>query len=268
MITWIHEIKEQHAQWRDPASLARVLGFQVVVGSLGEGREGASLDDLIVISPDSGTSERLTFTYYHEIVHKLIRRHDALLSELHEQFTRSRDLDRVLEHLSNVGAAEFLIPRSQVIRECGVWGYTVAAITRLREVSGASATAICVQIGLSAPHRCIALVARRREVVGRGQSQLIAGGEILLVVELGVSSRSMRYTVARDTPIEAGHLLHSVFRCQEREVVSGTARIPFRQETNWSADCEAIQLGSQVFALFHADPAPQRVDEHQMHLRF
>lgn len=268
VITWIHEIKDRHAHWRNPATLIRALGLQVIVDGLGEGREGASLDDLIVISPESGTPERQTFTFYHEIVHRLIRRHDALLSELHEQFTNSRDFDRMLERLSNIGAAEFLIPRSEVMRECGVRGYSVAAIPRLREVSGASATAVCVQIGLSAPHRCVALVARHKEIRAQGQSQLIAGEETRLVVELGVSSRAMRYKVARDTLIEAGHLLHLVFRCGEGEVVSGRARIPFRQETKWLVDCEALRLGSQALALFHVDPAPQLLDERQMQLRF
>ena len=268
VITYVQDIKDQYAQWRDPPTLAHALGFRVVVGKLGQGREGASLDDLIVVSPEGGTPGRQTFTFYHEIVHRLIRRHDTLFSELHEQFTTSRDLNQILERLSNIGAAEFLIPRSEVLKECGVRGYSVEAIARLRELTGASATAVCVQVGLSAPHRCVALVARVKRISLRGQTQLMTGVATRLVVELGVSSRTMRYRVAKDTPIEAGHLLHSVCRSQEGEIVNGKARIPFRQGTNWPVDCEAMRLGAQVFALFHADPAPQLLDDRQVRLGF
>lgn len=262
----VHIIKDQCTDWRDPAALAQALGFRAIVGSLGKAREGASLEDVIIVSHTEGTPERRKFTFYHEIVHGLIRRNEKLLSDLHEQFPTTRDLVRILEHLSSVGAAEFLIPRSEVLEQCRIRGHSVAVIVPLQELRGASATAVCVQLALTASHRCVALIARHRQVSAEDQTQLLPVGKTGLAVELAVSSRSMPYRVPEGTAIEAGHLLHSIHRGPEGEIVKGKARIPFRRATRWLVDCEAVRFGSQVFSIFQPDPQPQIPDERQTQL--
>lgn len=254
----VRQVKASVVGWEDPMILARSLGIRVEQGRLGPDREGAALDGLIVIDGEAGVLSRVRFTFYHEIMHHLVRQDDELYSELHDQYEEAGDLSRISERLANVGAAEFLVPRETVLEAATRFGFSLSLLLNLQRLSVASPTATCIQIGLCAPHRCVALVARQTAVaVNASQSSLLRGSSHAFAVEVAVSSRSMRYGVAQGTPIPQGHLLRDALVVEEGHVLNGKDRIPFRnQQTAWPVECEAVRIGGQVFALFHADARP------------
>jgi len=253
----VQQVKDTVPEWEDPLALAHSIGIRVESGSLGPDREGAALDGLIVLDPGVGVPGRTLFTFYHEIVHHLIREDDELYSILHDQYENANDLTRFTERLANVGAAEFLVPQEAVLNAVRRDGFSLSLLRALQQSSPASPTAVCVQLGLCAPHRCVSVVARQTPLPSNpAQGKFIPATSFGLTVEVAVSSRSMKYAVAKGTRIPPSHVLHTALSSQEGQIVNGKDRIPFRRETNWVVDCEAVRIGGQVFALFHADPAP------------
>lgn len=254
----VQYVKATVAGWENPLSLAHSFGLRVESGRLGPDREGAAFDGLIVLDPGVGVPARILFTFYHEIVHHLIREDDELYSVLHDQYEDANDLTRVVERLANTGAAEFLVPREAVFDGATRSGFSLSLLRDLQQSSPASRTALCVQLGLCAPHRCVAIVARHTSLSSSPtQSSFIRTSSSGFAVEVAVSSRSMKYTVAKGAPIPPDHLLRGVLAADEGYIVKGKDCIPFRnREITWPVDCEAVRIGGQVFALFHADPPP------------
>jgi hypothetical protein len=256
VIELVERVKNKHPEWADPDALAAGLGLTVVEADLGPEREGAALGTVIVLTRGAGRSGRDRFTFYHEITHSLLRRTDDLMSFLHDRYRRQDDFERIIERLVNVGAAEFVVPRLVVVEACRKHGMSVRLIAPLSDATGGSATAVCVQLALTAPHRCVAVVAGWKRQPASSQAWLLLADGPRLLVDVAASSRAMRYVVARDTLIPSSHLLHAAATAAQGEVIEGTDRIPFRTGATWLAECEAVRLGAQVFALLHVDSKP------------
>jgi hypothetical protein len=112
-----------------------------------------------------------------------------------------------------------------------------------------------LQLGLSAPHRCVTIIARKMAVPVNQTSFLDTSG-LRVTVDLAICSRTMKYRPAKGVPVPPGHLIHKAFASGEGDVLRAPADIPFRKGTNWIVESEAMRLGSQVFALFHVGPPP------------
>jgi hypothetical protein len=254
----VQKVKESVAGWEDPVTLAQTLGIRVAFGSLGPEREGAALDGMIVIDQEAGVPSRVRFTFYHEIMHQLIHEDDEFYSVLHDQYEDDNDLSRFSERLANIGAAEFLVPREAVLVAAAKHGFSLSLLRDLQQSSLASPTALCVQIGLCAPHKCVAVVTRRKMIARTpSQATLVSEPAHAFAVEVSVSSRSMNYSVARGTPIPANHFLRGALSADEGQILNGKDLIPFRnRESAWPVECEAVRVGGQVFALFHASARP------------
>ena len=110
----IEEVKRDHACWEDPERLSRALNIKLVVSPLGALPRRCIAHNVIAVDPFAGGVSRRRFTFYHEIVHQLIKRNDVLFSILHDQYRADTDFERICERLCDVGAAEFLIPRTRV----------------------------------------------------------------------------------------------------------------------------------------------------------
>lgn len=257
VLNLVAAIKATHACWANPEALAGALNLEVRYGPLGGNREGACQDTVIVIDPAKGTAARRRFTWYHELTHALIRRDDELYAILDEQYRREEDLIRIREYLSNIGAAEFILPREQVRAMLILKGYSIGCLEALSDISGASWTAASVQIARCSPHRCIVVVCQSHVIPASGQALLSAPvTRPVLRVAIGMPSPRMPYPIARDTIIPAGHLLVDAYRSAEGKVVRGEAPIPFKSGKEWVVPCEAVRLGEQIFAIFQADPPP------------
>ncbi len=268
LLRQVDEIKREHPYWDDPEQLSRVLGIRLVASGLGARREGAALTNIIAVDPWAGGPSRRRFTLYHEIMHQLIKRNDVLYSALHDQYRADDDFERMRERLCNLGAAEFLVPRAHVRNAINDGGFSLRLLPELIATTSASRTAICVQLVLCASHRCIGIVCRLAEVVPHDVETLFALdiSAPVLHVETAASSARMMYRVTRGTRIAPGHLLYDAWHSPEGELIMGTAQIPFRRvQKPWEVDCEAMRIGEQLFALFHAE-RPLQVAKEQLSL--
>jgi hypothetical protein len=267
VINYIDDIKREYAMWTNPFDLAHELEISIAVGKLGPDQEGAAFAERIVLDPTSGVKARQRFTFYHEIVHHLVRRNDKLYSILHDQYRSDEDLIHIIERLCNVGAAEFIIPRRTVLAVIGAEGFSILPVRDLSRADEVSPTAVCVQLALCAKHGCIATVCRM--VLSQKVDSPGLFGEVeprmALQVETAVSSSYTKYRVARGSLIPRGHLLYDTYEAANDDIVSGTALVPFRSKRTWLVKCEAICIGKQVFGLFHLDSPPIH-SRHQLRL--
>jgi hypothetical protein len=267
VVNYIDDIKRQYAIWTNPFDLARELGISIEVGKLGPGQEGAALAERIVLDPTLGVKARQRFTLYHEIVHHLIRRNDKLYSILHDQYRSDEYLTHIIEHLCNVGAAEFIIPRSTVLAAIEADGFSISQVRDLSKADEVSPTAVCVQLALCAKHGCIATVCRM--ILSQKVDSPGLFGEVeprmVLQVETAVSSSYTKYRIACGSLIPKGHLLYETYEAASGGIVSDIAPAPFRSKHTWLVKCEAICIGKQVFGLFHLDPPPVK-SRHQLRL--
>jgi len=253
VISMVQTVKSNCPVWADPERLSSSLGLFVHLAQQDSPIQGASVDNVVVLSSTGRSLGRQVFTFYHEILHHLIRRNEELYSSLHDHYEDEEEFRNANERLANIGAAEFMLPRQSIVEASHRYGYSLELLPHFLGSTRVSPTAVCVQLALSAPHRCIGLVARPS---GNGTpSRLSPRGvpDRALITEVAVSSGTMKYRVGRNISISRGHLLHRVMLGDERTITSGKARIPFRN-TVWEADCEAIRIHGQVFALFHVDP--------------
>jgi IrrE N-terminal-like domain len=267
VINYIDDIKRQYAMWTNPFDLAHELEISIAVGKLGPDQEGAAFAERIVLDPASGVKARQRFTFYHEIVHHLVRRNDKLYSILHDQYRSDEDLIRIIERLCNVGAAEFIIPRRTVLAAIDAEGFSILPVRDLSRADEVSPTAVCIQLALCAKHGCIATVCRM--VLSQKVDSLGLFGEVEprmgLQVETAVSSSYTKYRIARGSLIPKGHLLYETYEAATDDIVSDIAQVPFRSKRTWLVKCEGICIGKQVFGLFHLDPPPIN-SRHQLRL--
>jgi IrrE N-terminal-like domain len=267
VVNYIDDIKRHYAIWTNPFDLARELKISIAVGKLGPDQEGAAFAERIVLDPTRGVKARQRFTFYHEIVHHIIRRNDKLYSILHDQYRSDEDLIHIIERLCNVGAAEFIIPRRTVLAAIEADGFSISQVRDLSRADEVSPTAVCVQLALCAKHGCIATVCRMvlSQKVDSPGLFVEVEPRMVLQVETAVSSSYTKYRIARGSLIPKGHLLYDTYEAASDDIVSGIAPAPFRSKSTWSVKCEAICIGKQVFGLFHLDPPPIN-SRHQLRL--
>lgn len=211
----------------------------------------------IIVNPTSGDIERLSFTYFHELTHHLIREDEELFSFLNEYATSATEFEHVVEHYCNIGAAEFIVP-SEAVSDCiRSNGFGVGLIEALDRRYVASKPAIAIQLAHCAQHACFVVVCEtgnpnRRVTRTDPIWTLTADGKQSLYVSLASKSyspRIERYTISKYARIPTNHVISASY--QGKCKVKGTARLPFQGETVWEVDCEAMYLKSKVYAVFN-----------------
>jgi len=268
VVNRINDIKRQYAIWVNPFDLARELEISIAVGKLGPDQEGAAFAEQIVLDPTVEVKARQRFTLFHEIVHHLIRRNDKLYSILHDQYRSDEDLTRIIEHLCNVGAAEFVIPRSTVRAAIEADGFSISQVRTLSKVDEVSPTAVCVQLALCAKHRCIATVCRMVSPPRIDSLNLVVGMKpaMALQVSIAVSSPCTKYMIKRGRLLPKGHLFYEAYETLGDDIMRGTAPVPLRDTQKWLVECEAVRIGKQLFGIFHIDPPPGKISSDQLRL--
>jgi IrrE N-terminal-like domain len=266
-------IKIQHPCWSDPEMLCKKLGIRVVHGRVGIGLEGAAFADAIQLDPTAGVPARRRFTFYHEIVHHLLREHaPELFSIINDQYESDKLLTDMSERLCNVGAAEFLLPRDTVRSLYLEEGFSVALIEALSQPEIVSRVAACAQLAFCAPHSCMAVVCRKDTVSPPLQTrlqQLPTTNTAREIVKIDVAFRSskMKYSCASGTVVSSSHLLAQMFEAAHGERIQSNAAIPFKRSGTWKVECEAVRLGKQVFGFFHMGAPPTSI-RNQLRLPF
>jgi hypothetical protein len=261
-------LKVTYACWRDPEQLCKAMGIRVEYGTIGLGREGAAFADAIKVDPAAGVPARRTFTFYHEIVHHVVRNHGELYSIISDQYHADGAFRAIQERLCNVGAAEFLLPRADVQAAYREHGYSVDLIRLLSQPGVVSRVAAAAQLAFCAPHACIGVVCRRVDMPipkGNLAFDVAPGSTVHTVIDVAFSSPSMKYSCAIGTVVPRGHFLSQTFRENDGVRLVAKAPFPFKSGMRWSVDCEALRLGGQVFGFFHRD-APAISTRNQLNL--
>jgi len=264
--------KSRYPCWPDPEMLCKELGIRVEYGKVGLGREGAAFANAVLLDPTAGVPARRRFTFYHEIVHHLLREYAIeLYSIINDQYKADELLTKISERLCNVGAAEFLLPRDRVRSLYSETGFSVTLIEILSNPRVVSRVAALAQLAFCAPHSCIGVVCRKNGETSVS-SQLLQEFSMSIpreVVKIDVAfpSRKMKYSCTPGTEVPRDHFLVHIFDVAPGKRMQSRASIPFKSGKIWKVDCEAVRLGEQVFAFFHVEAPPISVCN-QLYLPF
>lgn len=142
-----------------PERLAGGIGVGLSYGRLPEGKFGALIPEKnhILIDQDS-PPKRQRFTLAHEVMHVLIQHDDDLLSDLHEAY-EGQALEKELEALCNLGAAEMLLPGLVVEAALAKKGQTPRLIPELAELHQVSEEVVIIALAEHGPIPSIVLMA-------------------------------------------------------------------------------------------------------------
>lgn len=225
-------------------------------------KDGALIEDTIILSTFGTSEERRNFTFYHELTHHLIRQDDALLSDIHEI---GGDPDRLIEKLCNFGAAELLVPTEEVQSHVDSCGFSASAIPLLCERFVASGIVVAIQMVTLASHECYLVIATPVEQpVAQAQLRLDdfnSDNHPVLQIQYSARSSSARYVIAWGTVIRHDHMIAEAHKHQCE--LKGKAGIPFRTGVKMSVDCNSIYFRGSVYAFFNVEPPmgvrPQRM---------
>ncbi len=226
------------------------LGLSLEFRALPLDKDGMRVGRHIVVNRVGRWLPRIQFTTYHEVMHFLVDEDGELIEYFTEVF---RDnpvaYARAVERCCNIGAAEFLLPRESIRRAIDTEGLSVDQVTRVADVHGSSIVAAAVQVAACAPVECYVAICAHGPIP-RGYPPRSG-----LYLEYAIASRSVRYPVARFTPVPEEHLLQRAWETGQR--VEGWSYVPFRSGKKMKCYCEGLPLGGRVVAiLFVERPVP------------
>jgi hypothetical protein len=241
--------------------IAASLGIRIVEQPLPAGEEGQYIpSDPPVIVLDSTVSDpgRLSFTFFHEVTHHLVREDPELLSFIHElSAARDKDFRMALESYCNAGAAEFLIPAADVQAVIRDQGFTIKLVEQLEPVYPASKPATTSQLAQCATHECFLLVCAEGQIPGETPPQAsytpasVKGDR--LHSQYAFSSPSSRYPIGRFVPVPADHPIADAY--VTKGYVTGNGPILFKSgNRRWRCECEAFFYKGKVYAAFNVTP--------------
>jgi len=268
-----HQLREQVIKLAQPIStslsgkeslsdIANRFSLNIREGVLPEDKDGAYLEDenTIILNSSVTSDERKTFSFYHELVHHLLRENDDIYSYLHEAYVNSRHFDNTIELLCNIGAAELLLPRDKVRNLIDKNGFSIELVQIICRQGCVSGPAAIIQLIQCAPNRCYGVVCEfgmpPYSVSEIQNSFLPQKKSNKLYILYSMWSPSAKYPIARFTTIPGDHLLMQALI--EQNFIKGKDRIPFRSGTNWQVPCEAIFFRGKVYGLFNVTPPPNR----------
>lgn len=190
----------------------------------------------------SRLNERRQFTIFHEIVHFLIDQDGAVIEYLTDTYRDdSNGYRHALEHACNVGAAEFLAPRAQVVSYIDRWGFATGLIPYIRSRHGMSLSAAMRQLASCAPYPCFLVLCRF------SHSRLAVPPRDCLCVSLAVAAPQTGYVLVKGTIIPEDHLFHDVW-CRRREKTAATY-VPFRSGARMPCWGEAKRSDNDLFGI-------------------
>lgn len=225
------------------------IGLPLVRRRLVPGMDGLLNDDQVVVSTEVQLTSRVEYTVFDEIMHFLLIEDGELYDYLNEvQRKDPRSFDATIERWCQMGAAEFLIPRSQVNSYIAKEGYSVDLIERIANINGASIAATAIQLAVCAPVDCYVVICRY------GRSPVSPHGTTLYV-EQATRRLGAEFPMARGTMIPPDHLFREVW--ESRQPLSGPSYIPFRSGKTYSCEyAEARMIGNQVVGILYLGHRP------------
>ena len=255
----------QHAQVQISGSSSDIdivqhFGLQINEDDLPIDQDGAYIESesKIIININITSSERRQFTLYHELVHHLIRNDSNLYSYLHDAYRETKQFDKTIEIICNVGAAEFILPRDSVRELIVNKGFSVELVPQLCKTQNVSGPAALIQLVQCAPNHCYGVVCEYGFPPSSGdvnQQTFIRPTQVkTLYILYVIWSPSARYSISRFTSIPTDHLLMQAL--SEEQLIKGKDRIPFRSGKEWRVPCQALLFRNQVYGIFNVTQPP------------
>lgn len=225
-----------------PQDVCACLGLSIHRGALPSGTDGLLVGRQIVINERVSWPPRVAFTIFHEVVHHLLDE-DGEIIEFFTEALRGdeRAYALAIERCCNVGAGEFLLPRERVRELLCVEGTSVQLVAQMTRDFGASLVATALQLALCAPQECYMVLATHGAIP---QARPPRTG---LYLEYAFASWSVRYPLARYTPVPDDHLLAAAWR--DQQPAGGPSYIPFRSGRRMPCYAEVGWVGGRMIGL-------------------
>lgn len=255
------EIDEAGIAIDDFDSIAHKYDFKFAWQEMSLDKDGHYAKGVRIITLNNSVThlERRNFSFCHEFTHDRIDCDDELCEIIHE-FTinmSDEDMERLIERLCNIGAAELLIPSEDVRQVMLERGFSTTLISELCERFGASSIAVAFQMVNCASHDCYLVIAESRIVQPvsiHSQAPLLSikptnvPQEHLAVIYSGASSAA-KYSIKRNQALTTSHFLFGVLHTNEP--MRGEAKLPFASGNGWNVPCEALHFRGKIFAFFN-----------------
>ena len=263
VIKLVQEVVNEYTSTAIPTfdEICSGLGLDVKEGLLPDGIDGGQKGTTIIISSRVKNQERKRFTQFHEVTHYLIEKDGYVISEICEYTTQKDEYDRSLEHLCNIGAAEFLMPRKMFVRLYKEREFNVELIPYAARYFGSSTIATTIQLAQVAPNSCITAICEHGlmpDSTASSQTHFSNAkhhsAKQKLHITYSASSPSTKYLLAKSTEIPTDHLINQAF--SQTQPIDGDSYVPFRSGKKMPCYCEALTDGDKVYALFHLTPPP------------
>jgi len=215
----------------------------------------------VVLDTTSSDEERLNFTFFHEIVHHLIRSDNEIYAFIDKVATQNDDLKNIKERLANIGAAEFLLPGKDIKDAINKNSFSIKLILELDKKYPASKPAIAIQLARQAIHKCFVIVCEYGPIPNKDtkQPELIKQERVsetnYLHIRYAASSPTNNYSIGSYAIIPKSHILNDIYK-NKLPLAKGKDIIPFRSGTDWSVPCEGIFYKGKVYAVFNIESPP------------
>jgi len=238
--------------------IERIFGLQVCIADLPLDKDGAYIaeESKIIINSTVTSNERRHFTVYHELVHHLVRGDGELYSYLHDAYEDSSNFDQTIELICNIGAAEIILPREKVRNLIESEVFSIELVQKLCHQENVSGPVALIQLVQNAPNRCYGVVCDHGSLpfsVNASQKAFVHKQQNkTLYILYAIWSPSVKYSLARFTPIPKEHMLNQALT--EEKLIKTKDNIPFRSGRNWQVPAEAIRFRGKVYGLFHVSP--------------
>jgi IrrE N-terminal-like domain len=249
------EINEAGLQPDDFKRIAHKYGITLCWNQLPDNNPGCYIKEerKIVLNPSVELSERLNFTFDHELMHDRIEHDDDLLSLLADAYVQSIEI--TMERLCDAGAAELLMPSDDVQEMVQEHGFSTGTIHALCHRYNASSIAVAIHMAATASHHCYLVIAapsyvKRDDDLPMLMEVQTPKAQWRLVMLYTAASPSAKYSIKRGQMVPADHLMYAAWQ-GSGEVVSGLAKIPFASGRGWDVDFDALYFRSKVFAFFN-----------------
>jgi Zn-dependent peptidase ImmA (M78 family) len=229
-----------------PEEVAEKLGLTIQNGPLSN-IDGFFHDDtrVIVINERVQLAQRKRFTSFHEICHYLLRNDDEFFSELNDLYDDDDEFRQVEEKLCNIGATEFLMPRTIVSSIIDEQGFSINLLHELEVRFNVSKQSAMWRLAECATNPCILAICLAKF---DGFPTNFEAKDI--VVENTWNSDWTAYKLRKNTSIPVNHPIWKSLYSADDTFSFENSFIQFYTGNQMNAHVEGIWINGRAYVIF------------------